>query len=573
MKTSPISKKIFLLCSLGAFCLPSMEAWAIQLPSSLLAEPMEKVSAASFSESRAALEALSGTAPDDAAYADGMRALHDSRWEDAASLFLKAASMHGGHAESALYWAAYAENKQGHGDRALATCAELRKASPSSRWLEECGALEIEIRSASGHPVEPSTEPDPQLKLLALNSMMKKDESHALPQIHEILQGDQPEAFKEKALFILAQSASPQSQQMLTEVSNSAADPALRTKAREMLAAIHGGTANSARKLRDRRTFLDVTVTDAKGRPVTGLKAGDISVFDDGKSVPVIDFRPVGEENAASEGSEKVAEVVILIDTVNVSLGDAADERVQVEKMLRAGGGRLPYPTKVLIAGGTGAEKIGSTTKDGNAIADQLSEAAGNQHLFRRLNGFYSDAALAEASLRTLGSVVAEEGSQPGKKVFLWISPGWPLLAAGESSTTAGEERTAFSDIVALSTGMRQARIVLYCIDPPRTAGGNSRDWFLYKDYMKPVRKLSNARFGNLGLQVLAEQSGGLALNFSSHYLAEELQQVIADAGPGYLLVFDVPPTKQADEYHDLKVTVDRPKLKVRTRAGYYNQP
>jgi VWFA-related protein len=545
----------------------------MQLPSNLFAQPAAGANAASFSEPGTATEAAEGDAPDDSIYADAMRAIHDSRWDDATSLFLRAARMHLGHAEGAYYWAAYTENKQGHSDRALATCAELRKTFPSSRWLEECGALEIEIRSASGDPVDPSTQQDEQLKLLALNSMMKKDESRALPQIQQILQGNQSESFKEKALFVLAQSPSPKARQMLSDVSKSSTDSALQAKARQMLATIQGGAENSTAKIRDRRTLLDVTVTDSKGRPVSGLKAADITVFDDGKAVPVIDFRSVGGEPSASEGSEKVAEVVIIIDTVNTSLGDAAYEREQVEKMLRADGGKLPYPTAVLMANGTGADKIGPTTQDGNAIADQLSQTVGNQHLFRRLNGFYSDAALAVASLKTLSSLVVEEGSHPGKKLFLWISPGWPLLAAGDSATTAGEERTDFSDIVALSTGMRQARIVLYCIDPPRTAGGNSRDWFLYEDYIKPVRKLSSARFGNLGLQVLAEQSGGLALNFSNLYLAEELQQIIADAGPGYMLVFNTQPAKQPNEYHDLKVTVDRPNLTVRTRAGYYSQP
>ncbi len=88
MKTWPISQRILLLSILNVFCLRSLPAGAAQQPSNLLAEPMEQLTAASFSESGAAIETLSGTASDNAAYADAMRALHDSRWEDAASLFL-----------------------------------------------------------------------------------------------------------------------------------------------------------------------------------------------------------------------------------------------------------------------------------------------------------------------------------------------------------------------------------------------------------------------------------------------------------------------------------------------------
>src|SRR5579863_572352 len=101
---------------------------------------------------------------DGSLYADGTRAINESRWSDAAGLFDRVAQMHGEHAEGALYWKAYAENKEGQPANALNTCGELRKAYPKSRWLDECGALEIEIRGKSGHPVAPQTEPDENLK-------------------------------------------------------------------------------------------------------------------------------------------------------------------------------------------------------------------------------------------------------------------------------------------------------------------------------------------------------------------------------------------------------------------------
>ncbi len=93
--------------------------------------------------------------------------------------------MHGEHAEGALYWKAYAENKEGQPANALSTCGELRKAYSKSRWLDECGALEIEIRGRSGDPVAPQTEPDENLKLLALNALMQQDQAQAVPILAE----------------------------------------------------------------------------------------------------------------------------------------------------------------------------------------------------------------------------------------------------------------------------------------------------------------------------------------------------------------------------------------------------
>jgi hypothetical protein len=138
-------------------------------------------------------------------YEDGMRAITDGRWPDAEAIFTKVAAQHGEHSDGALYWKAYAQNKQGQGSAALGTCAELRRDFSTSDWVHECGALEIEIQAKAGKPVEPKTWSDDDLKLLALASLMQKDEAGALAQLQEILNGDASEQLKKKAMFILGQ--------------------------------------------------------------------------------------------------------------------------------------------------------------------------------------------------------------------------------------------------------------------------------------------------------------------------------------------------------------------------------
>jgi HEAT repeat protein len=178
-----------------------------------------------------------GAGADDASlYADGTRAINENRWPDAAGLFDRVAQMHGEHAEGALYWKAYAENKEGQQANALSTCGELRKKYPKSRWLDECGALEIEIRGKSGHPVSPQAEPDENLKLLALNALMQQDQAQAVPILQKILSSDQPEELKSRALFVLAQSQSPQAQALITQIAQGQSGPALQIKAIRMMA-------------------------------------------------------------------------------------------------------------------------------------------------------------------------------------------------------------------------------------------------------------------------------------------------------------------------------------------------
>lgn len=177
---------------------------------------------------------------EDSLYNNATKALNENRWKDAEELFSRVIQKHGARAEGALYWKAYAENKGGQSNVALKTCQQLRSSYPKSHWLEECSALEIEIRGRGGIPVMPQAEQNEDLKLLALNSLMMKDEDHALPSLEKILSQPGSEKLKERALFVLAQSNSPKSQALMSQIIKDQDNPALQLKAIRMFAAMKG---------------------------------------------------------------------------------------------------------------------------------------------------------------------------------------------------------------------------------------------------------------------------------------------------------------------------------------------
>jgi HEAT repeat protein len=176
-------------------------------------------------------------------YSEGTRAINDAHWAQAESIFRNLASQHGPRAEAALYWEAYAENKQGNAARALEICAELRHAYPQGNWVKECSALEIEIHGKSDDPLPPQAEQDEELKLLALNSLMQQDEARAVPIIQQILNSNKSDKLKERALFVLGQDQSPQAQALLGQVANGERNPDLQRKAIQMLAVTRGKQA------------------------------------------------------------------------------------------------------------------------------------------------------------------------------------------------------------------------------------------------------------------------------------------------------------------------------------------
>jgi hypothetical protein len=191
----------------------------------------------------AVIDGAGSDAADASLYADGTRALNENRWQDAVGLFDRVVKMHGEHAERALYWKAYAENKEGQSENSLYTCGELRKQYPQSRWLKECAALEIEIRGNSGDPVAPQVESDENLKLLALNALMQQDQAQAIPILQKILAGNQSEELKKRALFVLAQSHSPEAERLIGQIAQGQSGQELQIRAIRTIAAAQGRNA------------------------------------------------------------------------------------------------------------------------------------------------------------------------------------------------------------------------------------------------------------------------------------------------------------------------------------------
>jgi hypothetical protein len=168
---------------------------------------------------------------DDSLYSSGKRALDEHRWDQALDRFSEVATRGGAEADGALYWKAYSLDRLARRDEALATIAELRKAFPNSRWLDDAKALEVEVRQASGKPAAPETESDDEIKLLALNGLMQSDPDRAFPILENLLKSAQAPRLKKRTLFVLAENGSPRAQQLLERIERGNANPDLQLQA------------------------------------------------------------------------------------------------------------------------------------------------------------------------------------------------------------------------------------------------------------------------------------------------------------------------------------------------------
>jgi len=321
----------------------------------------------------------------------------------------------------------------------------------------------------------------------------------------------------------------------------------------------------------NRQMTLDVVVTDKSGKPVSGLGQQDFTLLDNKQRQKILSFNAV-EGGAATAGPP--VEVILLVDEVNTTFSRVATERDQIEKFLRRNGGELTRPVSMAYFSDSGMTIGGAPSQDGNALAAEVNQQWSALRTIGRAQGIYGAEDRLQLSLRALLQLINSEGPKPGRKLVVWISPGWPLLTGPgmELQLTSKQQQWIFSDIVTLSDGLRSARITLFAVDPLGVADAVGFQTTMYKEYLKGVKTAGQAQNGNLALQVLAEQSGGRVIN-SGNDVAAEIATCVADASAYYVLSFEYAAGDGPNEYHALEIKIDKPGLAARTRSGYYAQP
>jgi HEAT repeat protein len=176
-------------------------------------------------------------------YDEGNDAIDEHDWKSAARAFQRVAALKMSHADAALYWLAYSQGKMGMRPEAVATLNQLRSEYPKSKWVDDAGKLELEIRQSAGQQIAPEHVDDVELKLIALNGLMNSDPERAVPILDNLLRTSKEPKLKDKALFILSQSSSPQAYEVLSRVARNNSEPDVQRRAVRYLG-IMGGERN-----------------------------------------------------------------------------------------------------------------------------------------------------------------------------------------------------------------------------------------------------------------------------------------------------------------------------------------
>jgi VWFA-related protein len=314
---------------------------------------------------------------------------------------------------------------------------------------------------------------------------------------------------------------------------------------------------------------LDVVVTNKSGDPVAGLKQEDFSLRDNGLPGKIVSFQAF---DGVTARPDPPVEIILVVDELNMPAQQLSVAEREAENFLRRDQGNLAQPVSIYRINAAGLSASAQPSYDGNLLGDQIARRREPHVIWKTAMVSESLASGAATSnplhaLIALGSIAVEERRKPGRKLLFWLGPGWTFNALGADGV--------FDFVTELSTRLREARIDVWTTtessfyDPSRNVWPTTHP--IYQGYLEGLT-LETVNSSHLSLYVIATQSGGGVLETRDN-LAGLISKRVEKANTFYSLTFDPPRTNKVDEYHALKLEVDKPDLAARTRTGYFDQP
>src|ERR1700689_2451820 len=137
--------------------------------------------------------------------------------------------------------------------------------------------------------------------------------------------------------------------------------------------------------------------------PVGDLQQQGFTLLDNGSPQAITSFQAV-------TGRQAPVEVVLVIDAINVDASALGYERIQVDKFLRAEGGRLASPVAIAVATDTGVKLSEKFSSDGNALSAAMDRDQIGLRDIGRSAGFYGATEPFQYSPQGLDKLAAAEG-------------------------------------------------------------------------------------------------------------------------------------------------------------------
>ena len=334
---------------------------------------------------------------------------------------------------------------------------------------------------------------------------------------------------------------------------------------------------------------LDVSVTDAKGQPVTDLRKDEFRVFEQKAPQTISSFEPPAAHDlpAAAAGKlvvnstadlPKIGQApitLLLLDELNMTFEDRVYARTKLVEWLTRQPAILPQPTALTVITYKDFHVLRDYTQDRDALLAVLKKHVGEVDWRKDSTGRTGDQASEHmfATLGALEQIAQAMRGVPGRKNVIWVGDGFPSVNMGDVGRTSADEIAAA--LRRMSNVMLHARVTLsvigssiYFYKPVTIETQADEDMAANGNYDKVVLAAGDLQFGGL-----AAPTGGRAFTGRNDLDAEIGESV--DAGASFYTLSYRPTDNSTDpkKYRHIRVEVTRPGLTVLTRDGYFPEP
>jgi VWFA-related protein len=343
-----------------------------------------------------------------------------------------------------------------------------------------------------------------------------------------------------------------------------------------------------------REVLLDVLVIDKSGQPVTGLKASDFGVMEEGEAQVI---RRVSEHHAmdAADLSKLTslpdlppntfsnytpvrnsnASIVLLLDAMDSPIEAQMVMREQLIKFLK---NMQPGPPVAIFQLDTEMRLIQGFTTDPRALLAAAESKRDMPSLAqptaapRNYSGdsLYRRTLMANLrdGMRMMGSYLS---GYPGRKNLIWFTGRIPMtrlgfgfgnpFGDGMTVSDSEDESKELTDVLSVS------RIAVYPVD---TFGLVAEPGFSAARGGRPAMRGGIPGFTNhANMDEIAEQTGGKA-----YYNTNDFTRVIGDVARTssnyYTVAYATTNAKWNGEFRKIKITVDRSDVQLLHKEGYY---
>jgi HEAT repeat protein len=180
----------------------------------------------------------------DGNYNSGLSAEQSKQYDRAIVRFDQVIAAKGDRVDAAMYHKAYCLYKLGKTDEATATLAELRRAFPQSRYLDDSRVLEADARKTAGKPLTGENDSD-EIKLLAISSLQNTNPEGAVSLLEGVLKGTNSLQLKKRAIVVLSYNEQPAAHTLLMNYAKGRGNPDLQIEAIRYLVARKGKTTTA----------------------------------------------------------------------------------------------------------------------------------------------------------------------------------------------------------------------------------------------------------------------------------------------------------------------------------------